>query len=121
MKYTVTECHFSTREEALAEIVARGWHAMEYQVPAEETEMHWHDYDAVAFVLEGTLRTVFEDGSEIECGPGSRVEQPSRVVHRSDSSAYQAVFGFSVRREDMTRPISKPVADLANELTPHRE
>jgi hypothetical protein len=37
--YTVTEGCFSTREEALAEIAARGWHAVEYSVPAEETEL----------------------------------------------------------------------------------
>ena len=37
MDYTVTEGYFSTRQEALAEIAARGWHAVEYSVPAEET------------------------------------------------------------------------------------
>lgn len=28
MGFTLTEGHFSTREEALAEIEARGWHAV---------------------------------------------------------------------------------------------
>ena len=40
MYYTVTEGYFSTMEEAVAEIVARGWEAVEYEVPAEETELH---------------------------------------------------------------------------------
>jgi mannose-6-phosphate isomerase-like protein (cupin superfamily) len=115
--YIVTEQHFTTGEEAVGEIIARGWEAVEYEVPAEETELHWHDYEAVAFVLEGTMQTVFEDGSVLRCGPGTRVEQPSRVLHRSDSVSYRAVFGFSVRREDMTRPISKPASELHRELS----
>jgi hypothetical protein len=117
MGYTVTEGHFTTRDEAVAEIVGRGWEAVEYEVPAEETELHWHDYEAVAFVLDGTLETVFEDGSLLTCGPGARVEQPSRLLHRSGSSSYRAVFGFSVPRADMTRPISKPASELHRELT----
>jgi hypothetical protein len=121
MRYTVTEGHFATKEEAVDEIVARGWEAVEYEVPAEETELHWHDYEAVAFVLEGTLETVYEDGTVLVCGQGARVEQPSRIVHRSGSSSYRAVFGFSVPRAELTRPISKPVAALADLVAPGPE
>jgi hypothetical protein len=112
MGYTMTERHFSTKEDALAEIAARGWHAMEYELPAQEDELHWHDYDSVTFVLGGVCRIVFEDGGVMECGPGGRVDQPAQVIHRSGNSAYRAVFGFSVSLEDMTLPICKPVADL---------
>ncbi|HEV3282366.1 MAG TPA: hypothetical protein VG032_12265 [Acidimicrobiales bacterium] len=112
MKYTLTEDSFSTKEEALAEIASRGWHALEYELPAQEDELHWHDYDSVTFVLEGVCRIVFADGSAMEGGPGTWIEQPSRVIHRSGNSAYHAVFGFSVSLEDMSQPICKPVADL---------
>jgi hypothetical protein len=118
MEYTCTEGLFYTKEEALAEIAARGWYAMEYELPAQEDEPHWHDYDSVTFVLGGTCRIVFEDGSLMECGPGARVEQPSRVIHRSGGTAYHAVFGFSVSLEDMTLPICKPVADMEGWLAP---
>ena len=83
MEYTLTQGYFSTKEEALAEIAARGWHALEYDAPAQEDELHWHDYDSVAFVLGGTCRIVFEDGNVMECGAGARIEQPSHVLHRS--------------------------------------
>jgi hypothetical protein len=121
VEYTVTEGYFSTRQEALAEIAARGWYALEYTVPAEETELHWHDYDAVAFVLDGLSRTVFEDGSVMEAGPGARIDQPSHVLHRSGDTAYTAVFGFSVRLEDMSQPIVKPASDLKHALLPMPE
>jgi hypothetical protein len=118
MGYNLTRACFSTKDDALAEIAARGWHALEYDLPAQEDELHWHDYDSVTFVLGGICRIVFEDGSAMECEPGARVEQPARVIHRSGNSAYRAVFGFSVRLEDMSLPICKPVADLRSEPAP---
>jgi hypothetical protein len=119
--YTVTEGYFSTRQEALAEIAARGWHAVAYSVPAEETDLHWHDYEAVVFVLEGISRTVFEDGSVMEGGSGARIDQPSCVLHRSGSTAFKAVFGFSVSLEDMSQPIVKPASELEDQLLPMPE
>lgn len=116
MGYTVTQGYFSTKEEALAEIADRGWHALEYDVPAQEDELHWHDYDSVAFVLGGTCQIVFEDGSVIECGAGARIEQPSGVLHHSGTCAYRSVFGFSVSLEEMTLPICKPAAELETRL-----
>lgn len=116
MKYSLTADHFSTREEALAEIAARGWHALEHDARAEQDELHWHDYDSVAFVLSGTCRIAFEDGSVLEGGAGSWIEQPSHVVHRSGNRVYQAVYGFSIRLEDMSQPICKPVEALESRL-----
>jgi hypothetical protein len=117
MEYTVIQNSFSTREEALADVAARGWHAIEYDLPAQEDELHWHDYDSVTFGLGGTCRIVFEDGTVMECEAGARVEQPARVLHRSGNRAYQAVFGFSVSLEEMSQPICKPVAELGRRPT----
>ena len=116
MEYTLTQGYFSTKEEALAEIAARGWHALEYDAPAQEDELHWHDYDSVAFVLGGTCRIVFEDGNVMECGAGARIEQPSHVLHRSGNCAYKSVFGFSVSLQEMSLPICKPAAELKPRL-----
>lgn len=112
MEYTLVPNCFSTREEALAEIARRGWYALEYDAPAQDDELHWHDYDSVAFIVGGTCRIAFADGQVMECGAGSRIEQPSGVVHRATNSPYQAVYGLSVRVEDMSQPISKPVDQL---------
>ena len=111
MGFTLTERHCSTPPEARAEIAARGWHAAEYDVPAEENELHWHDFDSVAFVLEGTSRTVFADGRVMECGSGARIESPAGVPHRAASPAYRAVFGFPVPPDSMSLPINKPMTE----------
>jgi hypothetical protein len=113
MGFTLTEGHFSTREEALAEIEARGWYAVEFDVAPEENELHWHEFDTVTFVVDGTSRVEFEDGSTMQCGAGARIEAPAGVLHREVTPAYHAVFGFNVDPAAMTQPVNKPVADLA--------
>ena len=57
MRFTKAEGHFITKDQALAEIASVGWHAIEMTFSAEE-ELHWHDFDAVAYVLEGTARRI---------------------------------------------------------------
>jgi hypothetical protein len=50
----------------------------------------------VVFVVEGTARAAFEDGSVLEAGAGARVEAPARL---------------SVDPAEMTRPVNKPAAE----------
>jgi quercetin dioxygenase-like cupin family protein len=79
------------------------------------SEWHWHDFDALIFMLEGTLRIEFEDGRDaFECGPGARIETQERVVHREVTDGYRAVFGLSVDPATMTSPINKPAAELVS-------
>jgi hypothetical protein len=113
MRFTLIEGKVSTKEEALADTGARGWHALEIDFPAEDEGLHWHDFETVAFIVDGIARAEFDDGSIEEAGPGSWVEASSRVVHRGVSSVYTAVLGFSVDPAEVTQPINKPVADLA--------
>ena len=113
MGFVLTEKHFTTEEEARAEIADRGFHAIAFDVPAEENELHWHDFDAVTFVLDGTSRVEFEDGSVMQCGAGAHVEAPAGVLHREVSPSYRAVFGFSVDPAEMTQPVNKPRSPIA--------
>ena len=108
MGFTLTEGYFTTEDEALAEIADRGWHPITFDVAAEENELHWHDFDAVTFVVDGTARVEFEDGSVMQCGAGARIEAPAGVLHREVSPAYRAVFGFNVDPAEMTEPVNKP-------------
>jgi len=112
MKFIPNEGHFSTEEEALAEIAARGWHPLVLDMPADENELHWHDFETLIYIVSGTLRVEFEDGSAMEWGAGSRIEAPSKVVHREASPAYRVVFGFSVDPAEITPPLNKPLSQL---------
>jgi hypothetical protein len=97
----------------MAEIASLGWPAIELDVPADDSELHWHDFDSVIFVLAGSPHIAFEDGSEMECGAGARIEAHARVVHREMGRAYRAMMAFSIEPSEMTQPINKPVAELA--------
>ena len=108
MSYTLTEGHFSTEDEARAEIEALGWEAITIDLDAMDNDLHWHDFDAVLYVLDGSVTIELADGTMMQCGAGARVDTPAGVVHRDSSTAYRAVIGLAVTPGEMTRPINKP-------------
>jgi mannose-6-phosphate isomerase-like protein (cupin superfamily) len=112
MGFTLTEACFSTEEEARAEIEARGWHALTLDFEAMETDLHWHDFDAVLYVLDGSVTIEFDDGTTMQCGAGARVDTPPGIVHRDSNTAYRAVIGLACAPADMSRPINKEPALL---------
>jgi quercetin dioxygenase-like cupin family protein len=113
MIYSVTEGHVVTEAEALAEIEARGWHGFVRDVVVDEDEeLHWHDFDALVYVLEGTARAATPTGI-VEAGPGALAEAKAGWVHGDVAgTTYRGVFGFSVDPASMTHPINKPRVDI---------
>jgi len=109
MRFTKTDHHFQTEGRALEEIARRGWHSM-VKTFHPESDLHWHDFDTVAFILEGTASAEYADGSVEHASVGARVEAPAGVVHRNVGSSFRAVIGFSVDPARMTQPVNKPVA-----------
>ena len=109
MLYTITEGNVVTESEALAEIEARGWFGYVRDVVVEEDEeFHWHDFDAVLYVMDGTARAATPTGT-VEAGPGARAEAQAGWVHGDIAgTTYRGVFGFSVDPATMTHPINKP-------------
>ena len=114
MEYTISEGHIVTEAEALAEIEARGWYGFVRDVVVEEDEeLHWHDFDAVLYVLEGTARAATPTGT-VEAGPGTRAQATAGWVHGDIAgTTYRGVFGFSVDPAKMTQPVNKPRVDLS--------
>ena len=113
MGYTVSEGHIVTEAEALAEIEARGWYGLVRDVVVEEDEeLHWHDFDAVLYVLEGTARAATPTGT-VEAGPGTLAQATAGWVHGDIAgTTYRGVLGFSVDPAKMTKPVNKPPVDL---------
>ena len=108
MNFPRVDNHFETEAQALEEIAARGWYGFTVELDPEE-DLHWHDVDAVVFVLEGTASAEFADGSIEEASVGSKTEAPAGIVHRTVGSSYRAVLGLSVNPAEMTQPVNKPV------------
>ncbi|HVV75480.1 MAG TPA: hypothetical protein VHC43_05540 [Mycobacteriales bacterium] len=113
MPFAIQPNAFDTEADAVREIEARGWYPLTFPARAEVSEWHWHDFEALIFMLEGTLRIEFEDGREVlECSPGSRIDTAAHDVHREVTDGYRAVFGLSVDPAKLTSPINKPAAQL---------
>ena len=108
MKFQKTPDHFQTEAQALEEIANRGWHAIASTFHPEK-DLHWHDFDVVAFILEGTASAEFDDGSIEEASAGARVEAPAGIVHRNVGASFRAILGVSVDPAKMTQPVNKPV------------
>ena len=47
MSFTCTPAAFDDETAAVREIEARGWHAVTFPAPAEVSEWHWHDFEAL--------------------------------------------------------------------------
>ena len=100
---------FDDEAQAYAEIEAMGYHAMAFDFPAEENELHWHDFDSVVYVTAGEITLSREDGESITCQRGAKIVAKAGLVHREHSSGYSAIIGFAVAPETLTQPINKPL------------
>jgi quercetin dioxygenase-like cupin family protein len=109
MRFIKEEEHFKTREQALAEIASVGWHGFERTFSAED-ELHWHDFDAVAYVLQGTASAEYEDGTVEHASAGCRIAAPAGIVHRNVGADWHGIIAFPVHPSQLTQPVNKPLA-----------
>lgn len=109
MGITKTRDAFALEDEAMAQIRAAGFYPLRVDVPPESNEDHWHDFDAMIFVLEGVnVITVASTGETISCGPGSRADFPRGAIHRENHQGYRGLIGFSVDPATLSGPIEMP-------------
>ena len=74
---------FEDEAQAYAEIQAIGYHAMAFDFPAEENDLHWHDFDSVLYVTAGELTVSVESEDEsVTCHRGTKIVATAGVVHR---------------------------------------
>lgn len=111
MYYRITENAFTNEADARAEIAARGWFAMT-KVTSAEAELHWHDFDVVAYVLEGPASAELGDGRIMTANTGDKVEAGAGLVHRNVGPDARLLLGFSVDPQQFTQPVAKPVSAL---------
>lgn len=110
MRASISHGPVLTAEQAIAEITAQGLHPVVLEVPATENDFHWHDFDSVTYVLEGSLEvTVQATGEVYTLVPGDRSEAKAGFVHREKHSGFKAAFGFWVDPATLSLPIEKPL------------
>lgn len=110
---SIHACGDISEDDALAQLAALGFHGGVSDRVGKEEDLHWHDFDAVAWVLAGEAAIELADGTVITAGPGIRVQLPRGTVHKDvPGTSYRGVLGFSVRPSEMTLPIDRPVDQL---------
>jgi len=100
--------HFSSEDEAVAEVEHAGLHAVAVDIPAVENDFHWHDFDAVTYIVSGELNVERRDnGEKYTLRAGDKAVAASGIVHRERHNGFRAVFGLSVPLSELTMPIDK--------------
>ena len=109
---TVEATDVTGEQEALAAVADMGLHGMVMDMVTVEEDFHYHEFDAVLFVLSGKAAAEYPDGTVLEAGAGTVARVPAGTVHRDvPDLEYRGVFGFSVDPAEMTQPVNKPAAE----------
>jgi uncharacterized protein YjlB len=110
---TIEPTDIVTEEAALAAIAEIGWHGFVRDVTGQVEDFHWHEFDVVAYVMNGEAAAEYDDGRTLRGGAGTLARLPAGTVHKDiPGTSYRAVFGFDIHPNDFTQPINKPVSEL---------
>ncbi len=74
--------YFSTREEAMRDIIATGyWPTTYVSTRMDALPVHWHDQDSMGYVIEGSTYLLDEAGDRVTLEAGDRLRLPAGALH----------------------------------------
>ncbi len=119
MDYQFNQGSPISEQDALAQAADMGFHALAYDLITDEDEpLHWHEFDAVTWVISGTGAFSDADGKVTRTSPGCRVDAPAGWLHRNLGGPTQRVVACTnLPGEQWTTPIDKDPADRPEHLT----
>ncbi len=101
---------YSDEADAYAQCEAAGYTAMAFDFPAEENDLHWHDFNSLLFITAGSLTvTDGETGETRTCGAGTKLVGTKGFVHKEKTGGYSAIIGVDGDPAALTQPINKPL------------
>lgn len=90
---TVDANFFSDRSEVMEDIAKTGfWPTTYVSGESPELPLHYHDYDIVGYVIEGSTYLLNEDGDRVEIGPGARLNIPKGAWHAEGECADRVTY-----------------------------
>lgn len=119
MKYEFTTGEPITEAEALEKVEAMGFHGLAFDDAHDEDEtLHWHEFDAVTWVISGSGSFADEHGNVTQIQPGCHVTAPAGWLHRTlAGSNARIVLGTNLPYGEWTMPIDKDPAERPAELS----
>lgn len=118
MDYRFSQGDPISEEDALAQGVDMGLHGLAFDLIVDEDEpLHWHEFDAVAWVISGTGAFCDGEGKVTELSPGCRLDAPAGWLHRNLAGpTVRLVLCTNLPGEQWTMPIDKDPADRPEHL-----
>jgi hypothetical protein len=113
VEYSFTQGAPITEAEAMAEGERLGLHVLAFdQITPQDEVLHWHEFDAVTWVIEGTGSFADGDGAVTQIQPGCRLEAPAGWLHRNLAGPpVRLVLATNLPGHQWTAPIDKDPAD----------
>lgn len=105
----VSHGHSLNADQAVAELEQLGLHTIVADVPPTDNAFHWHNFDSVFYILEGSLEVMTPSGETYTLVAGDRVTAPGGGAHREKHNGYRAAFGFSVPLAELKFPLELPL------------
>ena len=111
------EYHFSqdppiSEEAALAEAAALGFHALAYDYVDVDEPLHWHEFDSVTWIIDGTGAFADEHGDVTTVTSGCRLQAPAGWLHRNLAGGRgRVVVSTNLPGHEWTMPVNKDPAD----------
>lgn len=109
MEYEFTTGAPITEQEALEQVAAMGFHGLAFDDAHDQDEtLHWHEFEAVSWVISGTGSFADEHGNVTHVEPGCRLRAPAGWLHRTlAGTRTRIVLGTNLPFEEWTEPINK--------------
>ena len=89
--------YFSGHAEALQDIARTGfWPTTYVSETSPELPLHYHDYDIIGYVLEGSTYLLDADSNRVEIAAGDRLNIPKGAWHAEGEVTERVVYVVSV-------------------------
>jgi hypothetical protein len=99
---------FTDEKAALEEIASAGYFPLTLNFSEENSDLHWHDFDSLVYVLDGEVKITDGQTDEVYvCGAGTRISAPGGLLHREETKGYKAIIGFAIDPAQLSQPINK--------------
>lgn len=94
---SIDRSFFTSRAEVMQDIAKTGYWPTTY-VAGESPELpvHYHDYDIIGYVLEGTSYLRDENEERVDLGPGDRLNLPKGAWHAEGEATDRVVWIVTV-------------------------
>ena len=112
MEYRFSQDPPISEADALARAAELGFHALAYDTVDVDEPLHWHEFDSVSWVIEGTSAFADEHGNVTRVSPGCRLDAPAGWLHRNLAGGpFRIVLCTNLPGSEWTMPIDKDPAD----------